>query len=61
MRYRVLGAPELDGAKMVVNELNLPISIEEYITMVRALENKVMSNVHILPGSYFIFYSSKIK
>lgn len=53
MRYRVLGAPELDGAKMVVNELKLPVSIEEYTTMIRALENKVMSNVDILPGSYF--------
>lgn len=58
LRYRVLGAPEVDGAKMVVNELKLPISIEEYISMVRAYENKVLSDVDILPGSYYlIFYS----
>jgi len=50
LRYRVLGAPELDGAKMVVNELNLPISIEEFLNMVHAIENKVLPNVPILPG-----------
>lgn len=53
LRYRVLGAPELDGAKMVVKELKLPISVEEYINMVRAFENKVLSEVDILPGSYY--------
>lgn len=53
LRYRVLGAPELDGAKMVVNELKLPISIEEYINMVRDIESKVMSDVEVLPGSYY--------
>lgn len=53
LRYRVLGAPELDGAKMVVKELKLPISVEEYINMVRAFENKVLSDVGILPGSYY--------
>lgn len=53
LRYRVLGAPELDGAKMVVKELKLPISIEEYINMVRAFENKVLSEVDILPGFYY--------
>jgi hypothetical protein len=53
LRYRVLGAPELDGAKMVVNELKLPISIEEYINMVREFESKVMSDVDVLPGSYY--------
>lgn len=59
LRYRVLGAPEHDGAKMVVSELKLPISVEEYINMVRAFENKVMSDVELLPGSYyFIFYAS---
>jgi len=46
----VLGAPEFDGAKMVVNELNLPISIEEFIIMVHAFENKILSNVGVLPG-----------
>lgn len=50
LRYRVLGAPELDGAKMVVDELNLPISIEEFLSMVHAFENKVLSDVDILPG-----------
>jgi len=50
LRYRVLGAPELDGAKMVVSELNLPISIEEFIIMIRTFENKVLSDVDILPG-----------
>lgn len=53
LRYRVLGAPELDGAKMVVNELKLPITIEEYISMVRAFESKVMADVDILPGCYY--------
>lgn len=53
LRYRVLGAPELDGAKMVVNELQLPVSVEEYINMVREFENKVMSDVDVLPGSYY--------
>lgn len=56
LRYRVLGAPEKDGAKMVVNELKLPISIEEYMKMVRSFENKVMSDVDILPGSYYTFF-----
>lgn len=55
LRYRVLGAPELDGAKMVVDELKLPISIEEYVYMVRAFESKVMSDVDLLPGYYFLF------
>lgn len=50
LRYRVLGAPEFDGAKMIVNELNLPISVEEFIIMVHAFENKVLSDVGILPG-----------
>lgn len=50
LRYQVLGAPELDGAKMVVNKLKLPISIDEYINMVRAFEIKVMADVNILPG-----------
>jgi len=53
LRYRVLGTPEQDGAKMVVNELKLPISIEEYSDMVRAYENKVLSDVPLLPGSYY--------
>jgi len=53
LRYQVLGAPELDGAKMVVNKLKLPISIDEYINMVRAFEIKVMADVDILPGLYY--------
>lgn len=53
LRYRVLGAPEFDGAKMVVNELKLPISVEEYINMIRTFENKVLSDVDILPGFYY--------
>lgn len=62
LRSRVLGAPELDGAKMVVNELNLPISVEEYINMVRAIKSKVMSDVDVLPGFYYLFcYLKKIK
>lgn len=56
LRYKVLGAPELDGAKMVVNELKLPISIEEYISMVRAFESKVMPDVDLLPGSYHFYF-----
>lgn len=56
LRYRVLGAPELVGAKLVVSELKLPVSVEEYINMIHAIENKVMSDVDILPGSYFLFY-----
>lgn len=59
LRYRVLGAPELAGAKLVVSELKLPISVEEYIYMIHAIENKVMSDVDILPGSYFLFYAPK--
>jgi len=55
LRYRVLGAPEFDGAKMVVNELNLPISIEEFMIMVREFENKVLSDVGLLPGWYNAF------
>lgn len=59
LRYRVLGAPELDGAKMVISELNLPLSVEEYVNMVHEFESKVMSDVNVLPGSYyFISYSS---
>jgi len=50
LRYKVLGAPEFDGARMVVNELNLPISVEEFIIMVHAFENKVLSDVGLLPG-----------
>lgn len=50
LRYRVLGAPEFDGAQMIVNELNLPISIEEFLIMVHAIENKVLPDVAILPG-----------
>lgn len=50
LRYRVLGAPEFDGAQMIVNELNLPISIEEFLNLVHAIENKVLPNVAILPG-----------
>jgi len=46
----VLGAPEFDGAQMIVNELNLPISIEEFLIMVHAIENKVLPDVAILPG-----------
>lgn len=62
LRYKVLGAPELDGARMVVNELKLPISVEEYISMVRAFESKVMSDVDILPGSYnFYFLQNRSK
>jgi len=57
LRYRVLGAPELDGAKMVVSELKLPISIEEYINMVRAFEIKALSDVDILPGFYCLLVS----
>lgn len=57
LRYRVLGAPELDGAKLVVSELKLPVSVEEYINMIHAIENKVMSDVDVLPGSYFLFYA----
>lgn len=55
LRYRVLGAPELDGATMVVNELKLPISVKEYTDMVRSFENDVLSDVDVLPGSYFYF------
>lgn len=51
--FRILGAPELDGAKIVVNELKLPISIEEYMHMVREIKSKVMSDVDVLPGFYF--------
>lgn len=55
LRYKVLGAPELDGAKMVISELKLPLSVEEYVNMVREFESKVMSDVDILPGSYYFF------
>lgn len=51
--FRILGAPELDGAKIVVDELKLPISIEEYMHMVREIKSKVMSDVDVLPGFYF--------
>lgn len=60
LRYRVLGAPELDGAKMIVNELKLPVSIEEYVNMVRAFENKVLSDVDLLPGPYYLYSSDNI-
>lgn len=47
---------------MVVNELKLPISIEEYINMVRAFETKILSDVDMLPGSYFLYklYNNKV-
>lgn len=57
LRYKVLGAPELDGAKMVISELKLPLSVEEYVNMVREFESKVMSDVDLLPGSYYFFFA----
>lgn len=47
---------------MIVNELNLPISIEEFLNMVHAIENKVLPDVAILPGLLidFLFFNLKI-
>lgn len=60
LRYKVLGAPEMDGAKMIVNELKLPIPVEEYIDMVHTYENKFLSDVDVLPGSYYISFPVRV-
>ncbi|XP_050538069.1 pseudouridine-5'-phosphatase-like isoform X6 [Daktulosphaira vitifoliae] len=50
LRYRVLGAPEIEGAKMVVNELQLDISVNHFIEMVHKIEENLLPHVNILPG-----------
>ncbi|XP_050419942.1 pseudouridine-5'-phosphatase-like [Adelges cooleyi] len=50
LRYRVLGAPQLDGAKLVVDELKLPTSVSDFIQMINKIEKKLLPNVDVLPG-----------
>ncbi|XP_028144793.1 pseudouridine-5'-phosphatase [Diabrotica virgifera virgifera] len=49
-RVKVLGSPELDTAKIVVKELGLPITPEEFLVVYKKRQIKDLAHPPLLPG-----------
>ena len=51
LKVRQMGLPSGDLAKLIVKELALPISAEQYTMEVRQLQEKTFPNCKLLPGA----------
>jgi len=51
LKVRQMGLPSADLAKLIVKELALPISAEQYTMEVRQLQEKTFPNCKLLPGA----------
>lgn len=50
---KVLGCTEKKAANLIVTELKLPISEEQYLDEVREILRKTLINSSLMPGTYF--------
>lgn len=50
LRNMVLGTVEQDCAKIIISELNLPVSPEELRTQIKELQAKCLSTAQFMPG-----------
>ena len=50
VRLKVLGTPEPETARIIIEELQLPLTVEEFIKVYKPLCEKELGNPVILPG-----------
>ena len=51
LKVRQMGLPSADLARLIVKELALPISAEQYTVEVRKLQEETFPNCRLLPGA----------
>ena len=51
LKVRQMGLPSKDLARLIVKELALPISPDQYTVEVRQLQEKTFPNCNLLPGA----------
>ena len=51
LKVRQMGLPSADLARLIVKELALPISAEQYTVEVRKLQEETFPNCKLLPGA----------
>ena len=51
LKVRQMGLPSADLARLIVKELALPISAEQYTAEVRKLQEETFPNCSLLPGA----------
>lgn len=62
VRIKILGTPEPDTARIAIKEMDLPLSIEEFLTIYRAKVKEVLQHPPLMPGMYlFLFYCNNFK
>lgn len=50
LQMKVMGAPDVDGAKTVVQELELPTTSEDFLVEFRRRSLSVVSHCDLMPG-----------
>lgn len=57
LQMKVMGSPETNSAHVLVTELNLPLTSEQFLVEFKSLAAKLTANANIMPGimaSYLI-------
>lgn len=50
LRDMVMGTVEQDTAKILVNECNLPITVDEFRTQIKELQRDELRKAELMPG-----------
>ena len=61
IKRKIMGTTELRSAEMIIEELNLPVTPEEYLKQLSTLAIQRIGDVELMPGNchpYFYYFSN---
>lgn len=58
IKQKVLGTTAFRSAEIIVEELNLPVTVQDYVDQMKEMQLKELGDVDIMPGNCVISYVS---